>query len=299
MAAIKKTLALFLSATLLAIVSSVPAYADTTGSGDPADVEQKFHKAIQLAEAEDWHNAASLLQELHRQWPANRAIANNLAVVFFNQGRIDKAQELLAEILESNSETRISFQNLQMLYGYVTAEAYRQGLGSSRKTKLPPLILKRSLAPPAPPEETGPPPTGPAEIATTPAPAALQTAAEPVAEGRDLALQEARRRLLDWAAAWSAGDADSYISFYVPDYSPPGSSRKSWLRDRRRKITPARDIRVTLSIQDVLINDASQAITAIFAQDYISRNYHDKVRKQMIWVHKNGQWCIQEERTIP
>jgi hypothetical protein len=299
MTTINKSLALCLAATLLAIVASVPARAENSWAADPAAVEQKFQKALQLAEAEDWQNAAGLLKELHRQWPANREIANNLAVVYFYQGRIDKAQELLAEILESNRETRTSFQNLQMLYGYVTAEAYRQGLGSDRKSKLPPLILKRSLTPPAPPEEAGPLPTGTAEVSTTTSPAVRQTTAKPMAGDKGSTLREVRGRLLDWAAAWSAGDADSYISFYVPDYSPPDSSRKSWLRDRRRKITPARNIRVTLSIQDMLIDDESRTITAIFEQDYAARNYHDTVRKQMIWLLQNGHWRIQEERTIP
>jgi hypothetical protein len=34
-----------------------------------------------------------------------------------------------------------------MLYGYSTAEAYRQGLGKEEKTKMPGLLLSRTLSP--------------------------------------------------------------------------------------------------------------------------------------------------------
>lgn len=125
---------------------------DVTGDGrlqemNMENIGPRFEKALHLAEAENWRQAESILLDLHTAYPHNREIANNLAVVYFYQGRIDKAQELLATILALDPRTRTLILNLQKLNGYNTAEAYRQGLGLNEKTSLPRLLLSRDLAP--------------------------------------------------------------------------------------------------------------------------------------------------------
>jgi thioredoxin-like negative regulator of GroEL len=125
---------------------------DVTGDGkaqgmNMESIAPQFEKALHLAEAENWRQAESILQDLHAVYPHNREIANNLAVVYFYQGRIDKALELLATILTEDPQTRTLILNLQKLYGYSAAEAYRQGLGLNEKTSMPRLHLSHDLEP--------------------------------------------------------------------------------------------------------------------------------------------------------
>lgn len=262
--------------------------------------ELKFKTALNFAEARDWGKAAALLEELRKIDPTNIDIANNLAVVFFHQGRINKAQQLLAEILESNEETRTSFRNLQLLYGFVTAEAYRQGLGENKKSTIPELILRRSLgreiglpqqlslAVETPKAATAPLDTPGAKDLALP----RQPVAKVVSDPDTLVVQE---KLNNWAEAWSKGNSTDYIAFYSPDYHPVTRSRASWERDRQQKITPSRKIEVSLSEQNFSREPKTDRIIATFVQTYRASDYRDVVAKKMVWEQRAGEWFIVQE----
>lgn len=101
-----------------------------------------FNQATIAMSQHNWEQAEKLLSGLHNQFPKNDFISNNLAVIYFNQGRMDEAQELLSEIIRSTEATRTAFENLQTLYGYSAAKAYSKGLNLLKPIELPGMIVR-------------------------------------------------------------------------------------------------------------------------------------------------------------
>lgn len=261
----------------------------------------EFDQALHFAEAEDWQKANDILKKLHKLWPDNKQITNNLAVSYFYLGRIDKAQNLFAEVLESSQETRTSFQNIQFLYGYATAEAYRQGLGIDKKIKLPEMILKRSLSQPW--EDV---PTKLAASASTREKNPINNLTKEVkavsqattVKESEQDINEVEECISKWAAAWSAGNCQDFLSFYRPDYAPHDLSRSAWIKDRQQKVRPEKDISVKLELKDISPDRKTGGIAATFVQNYSSRNYKDTVIKKMVWSKSAEKWLISQEEVV-
>jgi len=266
---------------------------------DRAAAEQRFAQGLRFAAAEDWQKAAPIFEELLKQYPTSMEVANNLAVVLFHLGRIDRTQEILAGILEGNEETRTSFRNLQLLYGYLTAEAYRQGMGDPKRSRRPTMLLKQTLF-----AKTGPPEDG--EVAVAP-PVVRATASAatvpPSVDPRPVELEGVQQRLMAWAAAWSQGEVDRYLAFYRSDYAPHGKSRLSWLRERRAKVYPARKISVEVVVKEMNPvggeGDGMQKVRTLFVQRYQAGGYQDLTLKRILWSRQGDTWLIEEEETVP
>ena len=118
-------------------------------------------------------------------------------------------------------------------------------------------------------------------------------------------LKTIRKRLLSWADDWSAGDATAVIAYYVDDYSgnvDPGNdrqtSRRQWLAQREKRITPERKIQVDLLIKDLFMDSEGYKATIIFEQNYSSKTYRDRVSKKMLWKKSNGVWLIRKESVV-
>lgn|GEM_PF-3016434 len=101
-----------------------------------------FNQANIAMSQHSWEQAEKLLSQLHEQFPANDYVSNNLAVTYFNQGRLDEAQDLFSQIIGSTEPTRTAFQNLQTLYGYSAAKAYSKGLNLLKPIELPSMIVR-------------------------------------------------------------------------------------------------------------------------------------------------------------
>ncbi|MGH8482161.1 MAG: YybH family protein, partial [Nevskiaceae bacterium] len=101
--------------------------------------------------------------------------------------------------------------------------------------------------------------------------------------------------LLDWAAAWSAQDADKYLSFYAPDFTPEGgASRAAWEAQRRERIARPRQIRVQVSDLKVVPQGPGR-VQATFKQDYRSDTLSNQSTKVLEMSQAQGQWRIRRE----
>lgn len=101
----------------------------------------------------------------------------------------------------------------------------------------------------------------------------------------------------NWAAAWSAQDAESYIRFYGEEFSPPNKlSRKAWEAQRKVRLARPSYIKVTLGELKVSILGENHA-QATFQQKYKSNTYQDSVKKTLILKKSGGDWQITGEHS--
>lgn len=107
------------------------------------------------------------------------------------------------------------------------------------------------------------------------------------------------QRLNDWAEAWSAGDVNSYLNYYVADFTPDSAtSHKTWQKNRVSRISPTKQIQVQLSDINVGLSAEGDTATTTFRQIYNSDNYHDESNKILVWKKIANTWLIQEESSI-
>jgi ketosteroid isomerase-like protein len=99
-----------------------------------------------------------------------------------------------------------------------------------------------------------------------------------------------------WAAAWSAKDADQYLSFYGKDFkTPKGESTSEWEKSRRDRLTNATSIRV--EVQDISVNMLdSDTASVTFKQKYHSGQIKSSHHKVLVLKREAGRWVIVEER---
>jgi len=99
-----------------------------------------------------------------------------------------------------------------------------------------------------------------------------------------------------WAAAWSAKDADQYLSFYGKDFkTPKGESTSEWEKSRRDRLTNATSIRV--EVQDISVNMLdSDTASVTFKQKYHSGQIKSSHHKVLVLKREAGRWVIIEER---
>lgn len=118
--------------------------------------------------------------------------------------------------------------------------------------------------------------------------------AEPVAPTQTVgAVDEAKIRLNDWAAAWMAKDVGRYFSFYGKGFSPLKSNSTKWINNRRRLLNKPGPIELQLS--NVKATAKGDTVVTSFTQVYKSKNYKDKTRKTLTWKKTDGQWLIIKE----
>ena len=98
-----------------------------------------------------------------------------------------------------------------------------------------------------------------------------------------------------WAEKWSARDVEGYVAAYAEEFMPAdGSSRSSWVAQRRDRIRKSRSIRVELAnIKVRFLNN--QVAQVMFTQNYQSDSYQDNIDKTLLLRWQNGHWLIAEE----
>ena len=100
----------------------------------------------------------------------------------------------------------------------------------------------------------------------------------------------------DWALSWSSKDLESYLGAYSKAFQVPPEfpRRKSWEKRRRRVISRAKTIRVTLSNLRINLLNNNRA-QATFDQRYWTRRFKDRVKKTLSLIRENGSWKIIRE----
>ncbi|MGV3742297.1 MAG: TolC family outer membrane protein [Burkholderiaceae bacterium] len=113
------------------------------------------------------------------------------------------------------------------------------------------------------------------------------------------ATAEAEKQVLEvlqgWAAAWSARDARTYLSYYSKDFeTPPGQSRRAWEAQRKRMLSARQRIDVKVETPAVRID--GNTATVSFRQAYASDSHQETGDKTLVLSRQDGAWKIIEER---
>ena len=110
--------------------------------------------------------------------------------------------------------------------------------------------------------------------------------------------QQVTNTVIAWSQAWSQQDADTYLSFYAPEFQTPSNvPRRDWETVRRQRLTKPGFIEVMVSDLKVLpIN--STMVYVRFTQSYRSDTLQSVVDKEFKLKQKNDRWEIAMERVI-
>ncbi|PAS96278.1 MAG: DUF4440 domain-containing protein [Candidatus Dactylopiibacterium carminicum] len=104
-----------------------------------------------------------------------------------------------------------------------------------------------------------------------------------------------RRTVQNWAAAWSAQNAQDYLGYYAKGFEVPGGkSRKDWEAERADRINRPKSIRVNLTDLSVSV-DGNKAV-AKFRQQYESDALKTATGKTLDLQLQDGRWLILRER---
>lgn len=98
-----------------------------------------------------------------------------------------------------------------------------------------------------------------------------------------------------WATAWAVKDADGYLSFYAPDFSPPrGMTRAGWEEQRRSRLRKYRKIEIALS--GLTVSLAKDTAAAEFVQSFQADGFSEiGLRKRLDFELHGGHWMIVKE----
>lgn len=309
--------------SLSAHAVNTPAEASTMPVGSHADASVQFANARHLWQNGKLKEAAALYESLIERFPDLPDPYNNLAVIYAAQGDYKKAQQILEKGLNTHPGYAAIYENLTAIYVEMARDSYGKALQfddkSHRQLKLralaelsikPVQIAKVEAAVAPPPVVTASDVAeAPVAVARVETPAVVNTpevtsatdSVKPVAAVEASPAPQALDRtaitttLESWASAWSAQSVEQYLSFYEPNYHPPGLSRRRWEAQRAERIKRPQWIRVSLS--DFAIQaDGENRVRVEVQQRYQSNTYSDKGRKEFILLESAEGWRIVSER---
>ncbi len=118
----------------------------------------------------------------------------------------------------------------------------------------------------------------PTVVTPSPKPVGLST------ENRAMAIDLVK----GWAQAWSSQNVESYLSFYVDDYSSSSNlSREQWVSQRRVRLTNKSFINV--AVRDFGVSTTSDGFDVTFTQHYRSNTLDDTIRKRISFALAAGK----------
>ncbi len=260
-------------------------------------------EAIQLAVADKHDDARDLLKKISTQYPDSPEAYNNLAVLAAYSEDWKSAVSLLEKALATNRNLQTSYQNLNRIYRYQAALAYRAALpdAEAKPLALPGLIML-TTPPPSTVQEDEEPVFNWESAATRlepePEPKPEPTPAKPVAIDIEATSRDISDALQKWAAAWSAQNVDSYLSSYIDNYIPDGGDdHQHWRQLRRKRLLAPAFINVSISNTSIEVLSPQSAMI-IFTQHYRSTTLNDSVRKLMVMQHTDNGWSISREHIV-
>jgi tetratricopeptide (TPR) repeat protein len=289
-------------------------------STHPKDAQARLLKGVILVELGKTAEAIQVFTTMTEELPELPEPYNNLAVIYASQGEYEKARTLLELALHTHPSYGTAHENLADIYAKIATKSYEKALQNEKSASPKPKLImlkslgtirSSSLAPNSPalnktgiaaPEAAPPSPASPATTATapvtsapivSPVPATASASAKTADSRETKAISESVK---SWAAAWSAQDADQYLSFYGKDFKPPkGESMAEWEKNRRERLTNASSIHV--EVLDISVNMVnSDTATVTFKQKYHSGAVKSSHHKVLTLKRDAGRWVIVEER---
>ena len=303
---------------------------DALISQHPGDAHLRFQKGVMLADQKRTGDAINVFQRLGQDFPALPEPFNNLAVLYVEQGQLDKARSALESAIRSRPNYGTAFQNLGDVYTRMASRAYSRALQMEDPESAPKLVLLRELhdvpasAPvvatvaaasaPSRPVAAAPaasaasatptvpaaaPSSAPASAAVAaaaasapPAAAPAASAAAPHAADDNVAVGNAVR---DWASAWSRKDVNAYLASYAPGFKGNEASAAAWQNTRRQRIIGKRQISVAVSGLNVEVQKGVAKVS--FKQSYVADLLRVTSQKTLELEQHNGKWLIRKEST--
>jgi tetratricopeptide (TPR) repeat protein len=297
---------------------------DSFLTANPKDAQGRFLKGLVLTEMNRFSDAIKIFSGLTEDFPELPEPYNNLAVLYAAQADYERAKNSLEMAIRTHPSYATAHENLGDIYAKMASQAYDKAMqldksNISAQTKL---ALIRDLFSPTPRAQE---PIKVAEVGKgkqKPAakPAAEESAAaeskpeekagavatakqgkeagkeptKPATEAIDPKAQ-VERTLRAWAAAWSARDADAYLSFYSTEFKTPGKQEfAAWSEERKARVTRPEFIKV--SIDRLKISLKGNTAQASFTQQYESNIVKDSGKKTMQLVREGSNWKILDER---
>ncbi len=101
-----------------------------------------------------------------------------------------------------------------------------------------------------------------------------------------------------WQKAWQEKDLKRYMAIYSEDFFSLGLDRKGWKRHKSEINKRYAQIRVTISNLKIKILSSERAKVS-FDQEYSSDQYHDRGKKMIQLIKRDGKWKIQRETWVP
>jgi len=285
----------------------------------PRDAQARFLKGLIFTEQNKTDEAIKIFSSLTEDYPELPEPYNNLAVLYAGQGEYDKAKQALEMAIRTHPSYATAHENLGDIYAKMASQAYDRALQLDRsntatQTKLAMIqelfeggspgkgmsarnTTAQNNACPETCRGTGG--ATPIIAAANKPDAALHEPASPIAEHTSSKdeTKKARETVIAWAAAWSAKNADSYLSFYADDFkTPAGEPRATWEAARRDRINTPKFIHVDIRISTIQFIDSNHAAVK-FHQTYKSSHLKSSGNKTLLLVKSGGKWKIQEERS--
>lgn len=291
----------------------------------PGDAQVRFLRGLALARLDRREAAIETFGELTRDYPEAPEPANNLAVLYAQQGDYDKARRWLEAAMSTHPAYATAHKNLGDVYTALAAAAYSKALEEQDRADLGvslDFVAQMDLpreegaavaaaeeremrvvpAPEPHPEPARPPERTPAESpAAEPSPGgpppAEQTEESPSEADRPAAGAEGEvmNAVQAWAQAWSNQDVESYLQAYADNFYPgDGLTLAQWREQRRERVSAPGRISVKIVEPRVSFPEQGRA-RVVFEQDYESDTYSDRVTKTLILEQRGADWRIVRE----
>jgi len=125
---------------------------------------------------------------------------------------------------------------------------------------------------------------------------------EHIQEHPELKKEEAflaiKRLISDWQKAWQEKDLQRYMASYSEGFSSLGLDLKGWKRRKSEINKRCGQIKVTITNLKIKILSSKRAMVN-FDQEYSSVIHHDKGRKTIQLIDREGKWKIKRETWTP
>lgn len=126
------------------------AKADQYLSTNARDPQMRFLKGVAQSKGGDLAAATSTFQALIEEYPELPEPYNNLAVIYANDGQLDKARGALEMAVRNNPNYAVAHENLGDIYARLAHDAYSKSIqlnGNNRGLKLKLSTLTHMLQP--------------------------------------------------------------------------------------------------------------------------------------------------------
>ncbi len=280
---------------------------------EPKDIQLLLLKGVILAESGKTQEARLIFQNLVKEYPSLPEPRNNLALLYAAEGDLDNARATLEMALRSNPSYAVIYENLIEIYSQLASQSFARATNRNPKAKevQPKLRLISEVLTLPPGSASGERRIAQIENAKSDPPNATRveqahrintssTPSEPstTTEASTDNLPGVRQAVESWRRAWSARDMKSYLSSYIPGYTPNGRmTHEQWIEERKARIETRKHIDIELS--DLHIRQIQKDKVAVrFVQHYRSDIQKSQTRKELVLILQGDRWLIASERTV-